>query len=131
MIALVRAGEEVQHRHSHRVEAGLIGRPVTVAALGQIQIRPGGGAVDERLPLRRGVGAECHHLVLAQRADHIEVDHADHAIERERCMLHEIAGTGEAALFAGEQREDDGAMARHVLQRVADDRGSGEDAGGA
>ena len=119
VIALMRAGEEVQYRHMRGVKAGLVRWPVAVAGFGDLEIRPGACSIDEAAPFRGGVGAEGGDLVVAQRPDHVQIHHGHDARHRYRRMGDEVARASQAALLAGEEREQNCPPVRALRQRVA------------
>ena len=116
VIALVRAGEEVNDGNLMRVKARLIGRAVAVAARGDVEMQLAADAIEQRLPFRRGLAAKGDQLVVVHRADHVEVDHRLHVRERQRRMRDEIRRSAESDFFGREKRDDDRAAIGRVFE---------------
>ncbi|HSN68124.1 MAG TPA: hypothetical protein VLV48_02700 [Thermoanaerobaculia bacterium] len=114
----MRPGEEVNDRDLRGVEARLIGGTVSVSARRDVEAERRGDRLDRAAPFDCGLGAERGELPVAEVADHVEVDHPDDALERVREVLHHVRGAGEADLLPREEREDDGAPAGRVREKL-------------
>ena len=75
VVLLVAAREQVEDGDPGRVEAGLIGRAIAVAAAGDLEPLLRGGRVEQRVPLRGRLRAQDEELVVAQATHHVQVDH--------------------------------------------------------
>src|SRR2546430_2446822 len=117
----------MEHRDAHRVEARLVRGAVAVPPARDVERRVPGGAIDQVLPLGRGVGAERDQLVLPQPSDHVEIDHGRDAGYRDRRVLDEPGGPRQTDLLAGEERDQDAPSIRdageRAPQRLPDEHG--------
>src|SRR3954465_5518435 len=65
------------------------------------------GAVEERRKLGRRRDAVDNELIVAQSADHVEVDHCDGAVERQGTIRHEVLGPEKSHLLAAKGDEEE------------------------
>src|SRR5690242_10307473 len=85
------------------------------------------GAVEQRWKLRCRRDAVHDQLVFAEPSDHVEVDHSDAAVERDRAIRDEVLGTQQTHFLTTEGDEDD----RTSRRRSGEQTRELEDCGGA